>query len=201
MKISELKDAVALLGFTTELADAEEERRFFSSACLAIAEISRILPTKRFVTIRHTVEKDSTDGYVCYDLDDPTYDDASSGKVGAILSDPYSADGTKADSYTAGHKVYISCESEPGEYTVEAEVRHPVVTLDDEDNEIPLPAEQHDLVPLLTAMYLWMDDEPTKAQYYKALYDEQVSVLMRKRKPSGRGKLGSGGFRDIYGYV
>ena len=197
MTVNELKNAVALLGFTTELADTEEESRFFSSACLAIAEIARILPVRKYITIHHTGEGDTVNGYRCYDLDGAEY----GGSVGAVLSDPHSENGARADSFTEGHKVWISEDAEPGEYTVEVETRPPAVTLDNGDNELPLPAEQHDLVPLLTAMYLWMDDEPTKAQYYKSLYDEQVSVLMRKSKPAGRGKLGSGGFRDVYGYV
>ena len=200
MTVNELRNAVALLGFTTELADTEEESRFFSSANLAIQEIARTLPVRKWLLLHHTGVADGgndlVNGYICYDLDGERY----GGNVGAILSLPCLRGSISADtdSYAVGHKVYISEDAEAGDYDVEVEVRPSSIGPDQGDDQLPLPQEQHDLVPLLSAMYLWMDDEPTKAQFYKALYDEQVSLSMQKRKP--RGKSG-GGFRDLYGYV
>jgi len=31
-----------------------------------------------------------------------------------------------------------------------------------------------DLLPLLVASYIWLDDDPVKAEHYKALYDEEL---------------------------
>ena len=40
----------------------------------------------------------------------------------------------------------------------------------DDDEDLPLDGDLCELVPLLVASYVWLDDEPDKAQHYGALY-------------------------------
>lgn len=48
--------------------------------------------------------------------------------------------------------------------------------------EIDLDEELCTLLPLLTAAYVWADDEPEKASYYMNLYRERAAELEAKRK-------------------
>ena len=45
------------------------------------------------------------------------------------------------------------------------------------DEVIDVPAETEELLPLLVASYLWLDDSPDKAQYYLALYREGIAGI------------------------
>ena len=58
--------------------------------------------------------------------------------------------------------------------------------LDSADSEmagtIDLPDELCAILPNLIASYIWVDDEPEKAQYYLSLYREQVAEIMQKEK-------------------
>lgn len=55
----------------------------------------------------------------------------------------------------------------------------------DEDDDMNIPRILEPLVPLLTAHYVWLDDDLTKATYYYNEYDslknEIISVAMRPR--------------------
>ncbi len=48
---------------------------------------------------------------------------------------------------------------------------------EDRDSEIDLPEETRELLPLLVASYLWLDDDPEKAEYYRALYADGIKTL------------------------
>lgn len=50
------------------------------------------------------------------------------------------------------------------------------------DALIDLDAELSALLPLLVASYIWIDEEPEKAQYYLTLYREAVINIERKTK-------------------
>ena len=47
------------------------------------------------------------------------------------------------------------------------------------DEVIDMPEELSELIPLLVASYVWLDDDPEKAEYYRALYDSGISSLNR----------------------
>ena len=42
-----------------------------------------------------------------------------------------------------------------------------------------MPEETRELLPLLVASYLWLDDDPEKAEYYRALYADGINILRR----------------------
>lgn len=57
--------------------------------------------------------------------------------------------------------------------------RMPKKILIDSEEAIDIPSECEHLLPLLTASYLWLDDDAEKAQYYLALYREAMNQLKR----------------------
>ena len=66
--------------------------------------------------------------------------------------------------------------------------RPKIPTLDSIDKELDIPAECETLLPLLTASYLWLDDDREKAEFYLDAYREQMSILRRYVSPmAGRG--------------
>lgn len=54
----------------------------------------------------------------------------------------------------------------------------------DTSEEIDIPTEAMALLPLLTASYLWLDDDQAKAEYYMQLYQAEISSLRRYISPS-----------------
>ena len=57
--------------------------------------------------------------------------------------------------------------------------RSPAPIRTGEDKEIDVGSECEELLPLLTAAYLWLDDDAEKAQYYMALYKDALSTVIR----------------------
>ena len=47
------------------------------------------------------------------------------------------------------------------------------------DEEIDIPSECTELLPLIVASYIWLDDEPERAQYYLSLYKDGINGLRR----------------------
>lgn len=56
------------------------------------------------------------------------------------------------------------------------------ITEEDADLPIDISEETVTLLPLLTASFLWLDDDEGKAQYYMALYREALSGILRYSK-------------------
>ncbi len=50
---------------------------------------------------------------------------------------------------------------------------------DDENIAIDIPEDTRPLLPLLTAAFMWLDDDPSKAQYYMNLYREYMAGIRR----------------------
>ncbi len=69
-----------------------------------------------------------------------------------------------------------------GELEVSYKRRPVELTVDDSESEIDIPSEYLPLLPLLVAGYLWLDDEPEKAQYYTSLYKEGAQRLKYEKK-------------------
>ena len=60
--------------------------------------------------------------------------------------------------------------------------------------EFELPLVAHNLIPLLTAYYLWLDDDERKAIMYKNDYEEARNIaLQRKNPPRARVEIGKWG--------
>ena len=52
----------------------------------------------------------------------------------------------------------------------------------DDNKQLPLAEDLAELVPLLVASYIWLDDEPEKAARYKSLYDLAAREIRRPTK-------------------
>ena len=83
----------------------------------------------------------------------------------------------------------------PGHYKVlYNRLPRPIVNdgaLSDDLTEIDLPEELCALLPILVASYIWMDDEPEKAQYYLSLYQSRASFILSTKKNSSPVKMRS----------
>lgn len=60
---------------------------------------------------------------------------------------------------------------------------------------IDLDAEAAAMMPLLVAAYLWLDDEPEKAQYYMNLYSVQAAEYASRLR-----SMSPVTFKDVYGW-
>ena len=70
-----------------------------------------------------------------------------------------------------------------GEIILEYRKKAPAVSINAPDDELDIPSELEHLVALLTASYVWLDDDPEKAQYYMSLYRDGMSgVKLYTRK-------------------
>ena len=49
----------------------------------------------------------------------------------------------------------------------------------DGDERIDVPEELAELLPLAVASFVWLDDDPEKAQYYMSLYKDGIGTLRR----------------------
>lgn len=47
------------------------------------------------------------------------------------------------------------------------------------NEDIDIPAECTELLPLIVASYIWLDDEPERAQYYLSLYKDGINGIRR----------------------
>lgn len=60
--------------------------------------------------------------------------------------------------------------------------------------DIPLPLKAHYLVPLLASYYVWLDDDPQKAQEYYQRYQQGIQTMNADvHKPRGRIRTDWGG--------
>lgn len=57
--------------------------------------------------------------------------------------------------------------------------RAPTIFAEDADKEIDVPPDTVAMLPLATAAYAWLDDDPEKAQYYMSLYRELMADTRR----------------------
>ena len=64
-----------------------------------------------------------------------------------------------------------------GELTVRYRRTHKNITSDNLTGLIDLPRECEVLLPLLTASFMWLDDDAEKAQYYMALYRDTLGRI------------------------
>lgn len=67
---------------------------------------------------------------------------------------------------------------------------------DTPEAKIEIPEEGAHLLALLTAAYVWLDDDPDKATYYMTLYKDGLKTLRQARRSSF-----TGGYEDVTGWA
>lgn len=100
------------------------------------------------------------------------------------FSKPPIISGRKAPEYRIeGSRLWLSPDAERGEYTVLYDHKPTPVTVDtDEDAELDCDEELCDLLPLITAFFVWLDDMPDKAQIFYQRYTEAAAVIKTTRR-------------------
>lgn len=83
-----------------------------------------------------------------------------------------------------------------GEIFIYYKPSQPRLLLSDTDAEIELPPMTEHLLPILTASYLWLDDDPEKADYYASIYQTEASRLLVTQPKSV-----SAEYRDVLGWA
>lgn len=118
--------------------------------------------------------------FVCYDVDDYVADAL---RISSVPTDASGAEITEGR--IEGRRVLIP-RTYSGAFFIHYERTPRPLTAS--EGEIDVARECLSLFPLLVCGYLWLDDEPDRAQYYMALYREGRSML-RERKPSRTQRL------------
>lgn len=67
-----------------------------------------------------------------------------------------------------------------GCYDVWYKVKPQTFTINSEEEDVKIDDDLAQLLPLLIAAYVWLDDEPDKSAYYMRLYSEQALMIDRK---------------------
>ena len=97
--------------------------------------------------------------------------------------------------YTVGNTLYL-----PREFSGEALITykpHPSpITSTDPNKAVDIPKPLAHLLPILTASYLWLDDDPEKAEYYAAIYRSEASRISYSARRST-----CAGYSDVTGWA
>ena len=101
-----------------------------------------------------------------------------------FCDDPVSSeDGTVPEYYTEGSVLLLPMSVADGDYTVHYEHKPAAITADTPDDErLDADADVCDLLPLITAFYVWIDDFPDKAKIFYQRYAEQAALVRDKRR-------------------
>ena len=179
MTIKELRNATASLGFENEL---ESDEGFFSAANRALYCANRIRP--RTSELEVFIGEDELD----------TYDKQINGKPYRELDMPslcpdflclapscalYGAIPLRQNEdflLLNGRKVLLS-PARAGTYRIVYYKKLRRIVGDDEEMELELDEDICQILPLLVASYVWLEDEEEKAEKYKALFYAEASMI------------------------
>lgn len=129
----------------------------------------------------------SVDGMVCYELD-RLFDDF--GAAERIERKGYRTSGYRF----GGRNLLWLPIGECGEYRITYREKIPEFG-NNQDDEIPIHDDETDLLTLLTASYVLLDEGDGKAAYYMNLYQQELQTYLRQRSPQKCSR-----FKDYYGW-
>lgn len=191
MNYGQLKTELVGLGFS----DAEELEEFGQivpdSINRAITEINLTIAP---IIGKYEIEQDGTsDEIKYYDMETLTADDGVVKFLDFADTPVKVNDGTNSAVYTRFNdfeiengNTLVMDGSTAGTFKVFYKKAHTPVTLTTEDTtEIELPLKAHILLPLLSAYYVWLEDEKSKAVDYYNQY-EKLSQSIMVEKPRMR---------------
>ncbi len=186
MTLHEVKAATANLVFAQELADLDSvaEAGFFPALARAIWVTDGLRPTCRMLSFLHTAPYPGAaeiGGFdILYDLRNFAPEIASVTAPPCLICDGEEYPLTHGYVFSGGHHLYLK-RYLSGEIRVSYRIR-PTVPHETDDPDIPLALDEElcQLLPLLIAHYLLLDDDVEKANHYLALYREQYALLSTK---------------------
>lgn len=150
---------------------------FFESLELSIkaSTLCKVRALAIYGEITSADEEDipSPDKYVRYDLEKIAPDFAS------LAEQPkWEGGNTLSDYYIEGKYLFI-----PRNHAGDIELTYiPKIhnyTIDDTEKDIDISDEYIGALKLLIASYVWLDDDASRAQYYKSLYNEEISLIAK----------------------
>ncbi len=183
MTLNEIKAATASLVFAQELADLDSvcESGFYPALARAIWVTDALRPKTRIFSLTHTPPFEMAEEVgradVLYDLRILDTAVINLTEPPALLSgDEYRALGN-GYILSGGTHLYLT-KRLTGEYRLTCRMR-PMTPDESDDPDLPLPLDEDlaQLLPLLTAHYLLLDDDAEKANHYLSLYREQYALL------------------------
>ena len=179
MTIKELRDATASLGFENEL---ESDEGFFSAANRALYCANRIRPRSSELEVFIGKEENAVcDGqlngkpYKKIDLCAECHDFLRL-MPSAVL---YGAQLLKEDEdfiIADAHTILLFADR-AGTYRIRYYKRLRRIIGDDEGMELELDEDICQILPLLVASYVWLEDEEEKAEKYKSLFYAEASMI------------------------
>lgn len=93
-----------------------------------------------------------------------------------------------SDYYVESGRVICLSASAPGAYEVTYIHKPTEISSDDlaKENDTPIDLDEDlcAILPLLVAAYIWVDDEPEKAQYYLTLYRDRAAEVASQAYPT-----------------
>lgn len=189
MNYGELKASIRDLGFSDD-AEIEEFGAVVPNAVnLALADIGQIIPFYE----KHEFEIDSEDsGFIYIDMT-ATGDFVDFRDIPVLYEQGGKGMYSRFSDYEVemGSTLVINADLYKGRFRVYYTKKHEELTEDTEDTtKIDIPAKAEHLLKLLTAYYVWIEDEPTKATQYYNLYEQRLADVMTERP---RGKILRGG--------
>ena len=184
MTLEECKHATTLLAFAEEMAEVHHtaEEAFFAALNRAIWQTDGVRPRTASILLHHTApfleaQEVTPDGYAKYDLGGLASDFM-------LMTQPPLQLTQKGHIFLRGgyflengRALYLPLERE-GCYRITYRVTPPIVTAETPlDATLAMDEELCQMLPLLVAHYLLLDEEPEKAQQYLTLYREQYALV------------------------
>lgn len=180
MTVSELYSHVAQLGFEESL---ESARNFYNALNRALLQVGAVRPAiKQYIIQHEALEDDGSVPYTEYDLSELVDD------FWALESPPILED----EEYTRinqgyeviSNKIILVPRDKQGRYRVL--YRHLPAAIEYTDDPatdnagIDLDTELCMILPYLVASDVWADDEPEKAEYYRAVYQTAAANIQNR---------------------
>lgn len=178
MTIKELQTATAELGFEDTL---DSSGRFISAASRALYAANRIRPKDAWSEIKNgegkEIEVESIAGqpfyvYVIEDRDFLCLAPSPVMKNGKALIE-------NKDFYRRGKDRLLFPASESGTFLVHYYKKLKKLDLENEDDELDLDEDICQILPLLVASYVWLDDEEEKSAIYRSLFYREAESIAR----------------------
>ena len=161
----ELYKAVCALGYQTSL---EFDENFYTAANIALFSLSRLVPEIKTLTL--SKEKGE------YDMTELTDD------FGSFSPSPIHELVCGYDYRTEGHsRLVVLREGKNEHLTVEYKRKPREITLDNFEDEIDISESCADMLILLSAFYVFLDDDPDKAEIFFLRYKEQAGEVIKDR--------------------
>ena len=193
MNYGELVENIRDLGFADDEEMAEFKTVVKNAINRAISEINNNVPGSAPRNEQYDFSIDDGDEEALYidmeDIDDAFMDFAETSML-------YDADGSgkyvRFNDYDVINESTIVIEPEhKGDFRVLYKVEHEKYegTNIQLTEEIPLARRVHHLVPLLASYYVWLEDEPQKAEEYMTLYKDAIREIKEAQAERPRGRI------------